>query len=504
MNDVFLSYASDDLPRIRLLVVALEGQGFTVWWDRTIPIGKDWDEFIEQNLAEAKSVVVVWSKVSVKSQWVKSEAREGKKRGVLVPILLDEVDPPLEFRSLQSASLVGWEGNESDRTFQDLCRAVSTVVPGTMGGEDWKYKPEPPLPPRRPPRPPRFKRLTILTVPVLVVVFGTLLFIRSSRPPVVAVMAIDPKGTVPPDMCELARDKLDAALSKLSKSGQIEVYSHAQIAFLMEQGRHRMEVVKELGIDRMISGKMWTGVGSEITLSFQLVETASGLFGCSRTGMLRDTVEASGPSAGLEQMVSEAAYNLARSLKLNIPDEELRSALATRANATPDDYRLLAESMGADVGDESDEKTAPGDEPHTWWLPSPGAVYAQGPTKDPVPGESGTAAESPEAAVRVLLDRYRQALESKDIQALATVHVEMTDKMRSSLTRYFENAEQLSVQFSDVVVLVENDKALATFTRSDEFTDTRSDREVRMEIRVSTTIEKRDGVWKIRGLKQAS
>ena len=40
MSDIFLSYASDDLARIHPLVQFLTQQGWSVWWDRTIPLGK--------------------------------------------------------------------------------------------------------------------------------------------------------------------------------------------------------------------------------------------------------------------------------------------------------------------------------------------------------------------------------------------------------------------------------------------------------------------------------
>jgi hypothetical protein len=46
MSDIFISYASEDLPRIRPLVDALERRGWSVFWDRTIPAGKTWREVI--------------------------------------------------------------------------------------------------------------------------------------------------------------------------------------------------------------------------------------------------------------------------------------------------------------------------------------------------------------------------------------------------------------------------------------------------------------------------
>ena len=40
MSDIFLSYASEDFPRVGHLIRALERHGWSVWWDRTILPGK--------------------------------------------------------------------------------------------------------------------------------------------------------------------------------------------------------------------------------------------------------------------------------------------------------------------------------------------------------------------------------------------------------------------------------------------------------------------------------
>ncbi|MCX5959855.1 MAG: TIR domain-containing protein [Cyanobacteria bacterium] len=44
MADIFLSYASEDRERARLVAQLLEGQSLTVWWDRKIPAGVAYDE----------------------------------------------------------------------------------------------------------------------------------------------------------------------------------------------------------------------------------------------------------------------------------------------------------------------------------------------------------------------------------------------------------------------------------------------------------------------------
>ncbi len=90
MSDIFLSYSSKDKARAQIIAEAFETKGCSVWWDRVIPPGKTFDEVIEQELEAAECVIVLWSHESVKSKWVKTEASEGDRRGILVPVLIEE------------------------------------------------------------------------------------------------------------------------------------------------------------------------------------------------------------------------------------------------------------------------------------------------------------------------------------------------------------------------------------------------------------------------------
>jgi hypothetical protein len=128
MSTIFLSYAAADRARVQPLVAALEAQGFDVWWDRDISLGESYHRVIEQALKSAACAIVVWTTSSVGSEWVTNEASEARKRAILVPVRLDDVDPPLEFRHLQSASLFTWQGAAADPNLQQLFAAVRRVV----------------------------------------------------------------------------------------------------------------------------------------------------------------------------------------------------------------------------------------------------------------------------------------------------------------------------------------------------------------------------------------
>jgi TIR domain/FHA domain len=117
MSDIFISYASADREQARLLADALSQKGWLVWWDRTIPPGKEFDQVIEGALDAAKA-----------SSWVKTEAAEAMRRKILVPALIDESMIPLEFRRLQAADLSRWEGEQSYPELERLFRSIEAIL----------------------------------------------------------------------------------------------------------------------------------------------------------------------------------------------------------------------------------------------------------------------------------------------------------------------------------------------------------------------------------------
>jgi uncharacterized protein YraI len=104
-NQIFMSYAHQDRDRVRVLVAALEAEGYRVFWDRTIPPGVSWRQHIGARLLASPVVVVVWSKYSVESNWVLEEADSASKRGALIPVMIDAVHPPLGLGHVQAADL---------------------------------------------------------------------------------------------------------------------------------------------------------------------------------------------------------------------------------------------------------------------------------------------------------------------------------------------------------------------------------------------------------------
>lgn len=138
MSDIFLSYKSEDRPKAKIIAAALEQRGYSVWWDRIIPPGKTFDQVIEEALDAAKCVIVLWSGESVSSDWVKNEAREGTKRHILVPVLIEEVKIPFEFRHIQAAQLIDWQGALPNPEFDLLLQSVAEIVGSLMPKKEIK------------------------------------------------------------------------------------------------------------------------------------------------------------------------------------------------------------------------------------------------------------------------------------------------------------------------------------------------------------------------------
>lgn len=132
MTDVFVSYKREDQARVEPLVTALRGERLEVWWDRDIPGAERWRSEIERHLESARCVIVCWSEASVGPEggFVRDEAGRALRRGVLLPILLDGVSPPLGFGEVQAIGLIGWHGKMRDPRIVDVIETARAIVEG--------------------------------------------------------------------------------------------------------------------------------------------------------------------------------------------------------------------------------------------------------------------------------------------------------------------------------------------------------------------------------------
>jgi len=128
MADLFLSYAREDRECAESLARALKNRGWAVWWDRRIQVGRSFSAEIERELDAAACVLVLWSRNSVASEWVQNEAAEAARRKVLVPVRIEDVRPPLEFRRLQTADLFDWRNGLEGPEFEACIASIEALA----------------------------------------------------------------------------------------------------------------------------------------------------------------------------------------------------------------------------------------------------------------------------------------------------------------------------------------------------------------------------------------
>ena len=159
MADVFVSYSRQDKARAAQFVQLLEGYGWDVFWDQETRAGTIWPKVLEDELGLARCLLVLWTANSVASRWVRIEAYEALQNDKLLPVRLENVKPPMEFRQTQTFDLLGWTGDPNDprldHLIADFCmltklgprkgtigpatlNVVRTLVPTTLGAGTWQ------------------------------------------------------------------------------------------------------------------------------------------------------------------------------------------------------------------------------------------------------------------------------------------------------------------------------------------------------------------------------
>lgn len=128
MAEIFISYSREDRDWVERLASQLQSEGFSVWWDWDLLVGKRYRETIDSELQTCKAAVVVWSQHSIQSDFVRDEAEEAQQRNILVPVLKEVVRPPAGFRQIQTADLSTWTGEGSHAEFRRVMRGVGYMV----------------------------------------------------------------------------------------------------------------------------------------------------------------------------------------------------------------------------------------------------------------------------------------------------------------------------------------------------------------------------------------
>lgn len=131
MVKVFISYGREDRELADKLAKGLKGLGHEVWWDRDLKGGAHFRGVIEEEIRNAQAMIVIWTRTSVKKDFVLDEAERAKKNGRLIPVSFDlDPDLPLGFGQLNYVDLSLWKGAVKDKQLAELDRAIKSVGEG--------------------------------------------------------------------------------------------------------------------------------------------------------------------------------------------------------------------------------------------------------------------------------------------------------------------------------------------------------------------------------------
>ena len=279
--------------------------------------------------------------------------------------------------------------------------------------------------------------------------------------------------------------------TELSKVRALHVYAPELIDRTAKaRGADQLYVAQQLGIDRLVTGS-FNVVGDAIRIDARIVDAATGLQEGS------DSVQ--GELSEFFDLQKKLVLSILRRLRVRLTPEE-GSSIQNETNTDVDAYRLLLETEGV-----VDELQPTG-------RPTPGATGTIGEPRSSL--ESGVdwiasylrsaayaADVEPEAVsdVRQALEEYRRALESKDIDRLATLYTSFSARQRDALRAYLDSAVALTVELSDVTVAPHGGDLAVSYTRRDHFVDRESGKTVRLEVRLTKIFMRENGQWKIAG-----
>ena len=117
-NFVFISYAHNDLARVKPYLKMLEREGYDYWYDDSIQTGTEWQGVIASNLADCACFFAFISKSSVQSEYCLKEINYAtSKNKPIAVILLDDVPLPpvleMHLASLQAVQRSKFSDDEA-------------------------------------------------------------------------------------------------------------------------------------------------------------------------------------------------------------------------------------------------------------------------------------------------------------------------------------------------------------------------------------------------------
>lgn len=134
MPNIFISYARATEATAEKIAMALREQGFDVWRDDQLPPHRVYADVIQERIASAAAVIVVWSADAVRSHWVRSEADHGRIAGKLVQVSIDDCALPMPFDQIQCVPLAAWSGDAAAPEMRKLADSIADLAGRSAAG----------------------------------------------------------------------------------------------------------------------------------------------------------------------------------------------------------------------------------------------------------------------------------------------------------------------------------------------------------------------------------
>jgi len=290
MTDIFISYARSTADHAQAIAEALRGLGYNVWRDDEIPANRAYADVIEERLASAKAVVVIWSAEAARSEWVRSEAERARADRKLVQLSVDGARLPMPFDQTQCADLAGWSGGSDTPGWKQVVEAIADLAaPGQ---------------PRDTPRK-AVRKLSICVLPF-------------------ANMSGDPEQ-------EYFSDGIsEDIITDLSKVSALEVCARHTAFTFKGKNLEILQIARKLAVSHVLEGSV-RKAGARVRITAQLIDGASGNhLWAERWDRNLDDIFA------LQDEISEA---IVKALRLKLLPEE-KKAIEQRGTDNADAYNL--------------------------------------------------------------------------------------------------------------------------------------------------------------------
>ena len=337
MSDVFVSYEAEDRARVAPVVRALEADGLSVWWDTQIAAGSEWRRDIEEQLDQARCVIVVWSKYSigVEGRFVRDEANRAQRRGTYLPLRIDDVEPPLGFGELHAISIQGWKGSRSDGRYRKVLQAVRAVMAGKT------------------PRAPAEERRGLSRRGVLVgggaaaavaAGAGGWALLRSTPAKASNSIAVLPFANLSGDphqdyFSDGIAEELRSALARLPG-----LQVAGRISSEAVRNQDTTSAARRLRVGHILTGSVRRGPGM-VRISSQLVD--------GRSGLEKWSASYDRPEGNVLAIQTDIAENVVSALSVELSQSGVK-ALTTGGTSDPEAYDLYLRAVTQAQGDDSE------------------------------------------------------------------------------------------------------------------------------------------------------